>query len=134
MSSEEITLSNTNRYILELQQTGMRQIKYRDVADSAINLTIGFLITLIVYFKVMRGEFFTERIPKEVYVYLYCVFVLYHLFRLPKILWTTVYHCLVRVCVCVCVCVYVNRILPLSNTQKKNRYPSSRFTFDFEKR
>eukprot|EP00938_MAST-03A_sp_MAST-3A-sp1_P003971 g3971.t1 len=84
-------------YILELQQTGMRQIKYRDVADSAINLTIGFLITLIVYFKVMRGEFFTERIPKEVYVYLHCVFVLYHLFRLPKILWTTVYHCLVPI-------------------------------------
>ena len=75
----------------------MRQIRYRDIADSAITLTIGFLITLIVYFKVMRSEFFTERIPKEVYVYLYCVFVLYHLVRLPKILWTTVYHCLVPI-------------------------------------
>ena len=82
-------------YILELQQTGMKQIKYRDVADTAITLTIGFMITLIVYFKVMRGEFFTERISKEVYVYLYCAFVLYHLLRLPKILWITVYHCLV---------------------------------------
>ena len=100
-------------YILELQQTGMRQIKYRGIADSAINLTIGFLITLIVYFKVMRGEFFTEWIPKEVYVYLYCVFVLYHLVRLPKILWTTVYHCLVRLCV------YVSRILHLSNTKQQ---------------
>jgi len=84
-------------YILELQQTGMRTIQYRDIADSAITLTIGFLITLIVYFKVMRGEFFTERISKEVYVYLYCGFVLYHLVRLPKMLWITVYHCLVPV-------------------------------------
>jgi len=80
-------------YILELQQTGLKPVRFTVVFNEAITLTIVFVFTTLLYFKVKRGDF-TDDVPEAVYPYICCGFLAWRLLQLPRIFWLTILHCI----------------------------------------